>query len=85
MSNKNGNNFAFRIEITVNIGEDTKGAMARSGGLLQFDIKAAGASAWIISILSLYSGRSDAITRIEVPPCEWPMYCNFVCPVSARI
>lgn len=42
-------------------------------GLYKLCIKAIGANACINRTLLLYSGRSDAITKKEVVPCECPM------------
>lgn len=62
----------------------TKGEIARIAGLTAWDKKATGPNACIISTFKLYSGFRDDITKNAVVPCEWAIYCNFVCPVLLR-
>lgn len=57
--------------------ENTNGARARSGGLTRCFTNAIGANACIISIFSLYSGRSLAITKNAAVPWLCPIKCNF--------
>lgn len=55
-------------QITDTFAENTNGARARSGGLMRCLTYAIGANACIISIFSLYSGRSLVITKNAVVP-----------------
>lgn len=59
-----------KVTLTIVLAKSVPVALPTKPGILP--MKTTGARALISLILSLYSGRSDAIMKKEVVPCEWP-------------